>query len=284
VNVIHAIILGIVQGLTEFLPISSTAHLTLTGKIFGFIDPATSAAWTAFIAVMQLGTLAAVVIYFFRDLLGMGRSLVSDVGTHGFNNGFQIYSLESKLAFYIVAGTIPVSVIGLLFSDVIHGMFTKSTVVIISSLVALAALLWLAEKVARHERPMEQLGLRDAIVVGIAQALALIPGASRSGTTITAGLFLGFTRPAAARFSFLLSIPAVFASGVYEMTRIDAGVFTFGIGNLVVATILSAVSGYAAIHWLLRFLQRHSTLIFVWYRFGLGLLLTLMLLGGFIDP
>ncbi len=280
----EAILLGIIQGITEFLPISSTAHLTLVGKLFHLITPERSAAWTAFMAVLQLGTLVAVCIYFSRDVWSMCTSVVKDVRTRGNGRGWEGVSVFSRLAIAVTVGTIPVAVIGLLFSDAIHGMFTKSTLVIIASLVALAALLWIAEKVARHERGLEQIRVRDAIVIGIAQALALIPGSSRSGTTLTGGLLLGLSRPAAARFSFLLSIPAVLASGVYEMMKIDPSVFTFGFSRLVVATVVAAVSGYAAIAWLLKYLSTHTTLAFVWYRIGLGLLLTFLLLKGAFQP
>jgi undecaprenyl-diphosphatase len=172
----------------------------------------------------------------------------------------------------------------LLFSKGIHGPFTKSTPVIIASLVVLAALLWLAEKLARHVRTLSNLTTMDAIVVGVAQALALIPGSSRSGTTITAGLFLNFTREAAARFSFLLSIPAILASGAYELLKLDGEVAQFGYGNLAIATLVAGVSGYMAIAWLLRFLSRNSTMLFVWYRFALGLVLVLLLRFGMIQP
>ncbi len=279
---LHAIFLGIIQGLTEFLPISSTAHLTLAGKMFGFIDESNPAAWTEFIAVMQLGTLAAVLVYFWRDLLGMGRALANDIRSRGLS--VRSWSLQSWLALYIVLGTLPVAVIGYGLKQVIEGMLTKTTVVIVGSLVGLAALLWFAEKISTRARSLEQLDWKDAILIGFAQALALIPGSSRSGTTITASLLLGFNRTAAARFSFLLSIPAVLASGIFEMARIDQAVFTLGTGNLVIATLFAGVSGYAAIAWLLRFLMKHSMMAFVWYRFALGILLTILLLNGVMMP
>jgi undecaprenyl-diphosphatase len=289
-NPLLAVLLGIIQGLTEFLPISSTAHLTIAGKVMGLVDLDHAAAWTAFIAVMQLGTMAAVLVYFWKDLVGILVGLIRDLTTGAANRRAQGWSRESRLALAIVIGTIPVGVVGLFFEDQIEGALTKSIPVIIGSLVALAALLWLAEKVARHERTITHVGLLDALLVGCAQALALIPGSSRSGTTITAGLFLGFTREAAARFSFLLSVPAVLASGFFQMYKIagmmQAGtdVFHFGISNLIIATIVSGISGYAAIAWLLRYLMRHTTMVFVWYRFALGLVLALLLMSGFLQP
>ncbi len=289
-NPLLAVLLGIIQGLTEFLPISSTAHLTIAGKVMGLVDLDHAAAWTAFIAVMQLGTMAAVLVYFWKDLVGILVGLIRDLTTGAASRRAQGWSRESRLALAIVIGTIPVGVVGLFFEDQIEGALTKSIPVIIGSLVVLAALLWLAEKVARHERTITHVGLLDALLVGCAQALALIPGSSRSGTTITAGLFLGFTREAAARFSFLLSVPAVLASGFFQMYKIagmmQAGtdVFHFGISNLIIATIVSGISGYAAIAWLLRYLMRHTTMVFVWYRFALGLVLALLLMSGFLQP
>jgi undecaprenyl-diphosphatase len=282
VNPWFAVLLGILQGATEFLPISSTAHLTLSGKVLGFINPAHPEVWTAFIAVMQLGTLVAVVVYFRRDIVAMATALLRDLRAHGL--GLRSYSADSRLALNIVVGTLPVVLIGVAFKDIIEGALTKTTAVLAASLIGLALLLWLAERVSRHTRAITELTWVDALVIGTAQALALIPGSSRSGTTLTAGLFLGFRRDDAARFSFLLSIPAVFASGVFEMARIDASVFELGVGNLIIATIVSAVAGYAAIAWLLRYLRSHSTMIFVWYRLALGVLLYALLSQGLIDP
>jgi len=277
-NPLHAILFGIIQGLTEFLPISSTAHLTLTGKLFGFTDE--PEAWTAFMAVIQLGTLAAVVVYFWRDIVSMTRAFFRDLFS---GRGFKGFSVDGRLAFYVIVGTLPVGIVGLPLHTIIEGNLTKSTLVIISSLVALAALLWLAEKLARHVRTIENTTWKDALIVGLAQVCALIPGSSRSGTTITAALFLGIKREAAARFSFLLSIPAVFASGVYEMTKIHPSVFHLGVSNLVLATAVSAVSGYVAISWLLKYLMKNTTMVFVWYRFALGITLTAFLMLGFIQ-
>ena len=276
-NTYIAVLLGVVQGLTEFLPISSTAHLTLIGKLLGLIDSNKSPEWTAFLAIIQLGTLIAVLTYFARDVVNMALSLYRDVSTRGGGEGFRGYSFESRLALCVVAGTLPVAIIGFLAKRIIEGAFTKSTVVIICSLIVLALLLLIAERTARHTRSIEHITFKDAFVVGFAQVLALIPGSSRSGTTITASLFLGLTRPAAARFSFMLSIPAVLASGLYELLKIDKSVFTYGIENLVIATLVSAISGYLAISWLLRYLMGHTTLVFVWYRIGLGVVLCALL-------
>lgn len=282
-NVLIAVLLGLIQGLTEFLPISSTAHLTLAGKLLGLIDPQSPETWTAFIAVMQLGTLAAVLVYFWKDLWQMVLALLRDVRTIR-KGGIRQTSVETRLAIAIIVGTLPVAVFGFALKNIIEGAFTKSIEVIVFSLIALALLLWGAEKVAKHIRGIEKVTWLDGLAIGFAQVLALIPGSSRSGTTITAGLFLGLTREAAARFSFLLSIPAVFASGLYEMTKIHPAVFSLGIGNLIVSTVVALVSGYAAIAWLLRYLMKHSTMIFVWYRIALGVLLAILLFTGVILP
>lgn len=289
-NPFLAVLLGIIQGLTEFLPISSTAHLTIAGKVMGLVDLEHAPAWTAFIAVIQLGTMAAVLIYFWKDLMGILTGLFRDLWTGSARRRAEGWSTESRMALAIVIGTIPVAVVGLFFEEQIEGALTKSIPVIAGSLVILAGLLWVAEKVARHQRTITQVGLLDAVVVGCAQALSLIPGSSRSGTTITAGLFLGLTREAAARFSFLLSVPAVLASGFFQLYKIagmmQAGtdVFQFGISNLVIATVVSGISGYAAIAWLLKYLMRHTTMVFVWYRFALGLALILLLAAGYLQP
>jgi undecaprenyl-diphosphatase len=282
VNSFTAVLLGIIQGLTEFLPISSTAHLTLAGKILGLVDVQHPEAWTAFMAVMQLGTLSAVIAYFFRDVASMASSLAKDLSTSGKN--VKQYTQTSRAAINIALGTLPVVIIGVLFRNQIEGAVTKGIPLIAASLIILALLLWVAEKRAGYQKSIEQVTIPDAILIGCAQVFALIPGSSRSGTTITAGLFLDLKRGAAARFSFLLSIPAVFASGVYEMLRIQGSAFQLGVGNLIVATVVSAVTGYAAIHWLLRFLQFNTTMVFVWYRLALGLLILSALATGLLHP
>jgi undecaprenyl-diphosphatase len=270
-NILNAIILGIIQGITEFLPISSTAHLTLAGKYLGLIERPED--WTAFIAIIQLGTVAAVVIYFYRDLVGIVRSIFSDLRRPG-TDGTPRWGIQSQLGWKIALGTIPVVVIGLLFKKAIEGTFTKEISTIASSMILLAFVLFLAERMGRRTRSIEQTTWFDALIIGFAQACALIPGSSRSGTTITAGLFLGLTRETAARFSFLLSIPAVFASGFYELYEArhhlsDLG----GLMPVVVATIVSGVVGYASIAFLLKYLRTHTTYIFIFYRIALGIIL-----------
>ena len=280
-NPLYAFLLGVVQGLTEFLPISSTAHLTLAGKLLNVVDLNHPEAWTEFIAVMQLGTVAAVIVYFWNDLWEMAVALFRDLT--GPRKPGERFTERSRMALYIIVGTLPVALIGLSLKHVIEGALTKTTIVIAVSMIALALLLWLAEEFARHVRGIAQITWVDALVVGFAQACALIPGSSRSGTTITAGLFLGLTRETAARFSFLLSIPAVVASGIYELAKIH-GTFDLGLGNLLISTVVSGVVGYASIAWLLKFLMRHTTMVFIWYRLILGVLLITLLLNDLMLP
>ncbi len=271
---LDAVLLGIIQGITEFLPISSTAHLTIAGRLMGLIRADAPAEWTAAIAIIQLGTAASIFIYFRNELLSMARSLLSDLRElpRARREGFRP---DTRLAFLIALGTIPIVLLGLLLKRVIEGTLTKDPAVIGWSLISLALVLWWAERVGRRTRTMEEKGVKDAIIVGLAQAVALVPGASRSGTTITAGLFLGFTREAAARFSFLLSIPAVLASGLYQLYEVREHLSQGDAAVLVIAVVTSAVTGYLAIAFLLRYLKSHSTMVFIVYRILLGISLLL---------
>jgi undecaprenyl-diphosphatase len=214
-NIIEAILLGIIQGLTEFLPISSTAHLTIAGKLMHLISAENPERWTAFIAVIQLGTMLAVVVYFWRDLINIIIDFLKENLLHRKN--FSEQTFNSRIGWFIILGTIPIVIIGLSFKDIIEGVLTKNLWVISTSLIALAVLLAISEKVSKHLKKMQEIKWYDAVIIGVGQAFALIPGSSRSGTTITAGLFLGLNRETAARFSFLLSIPAVLASGLLEL-------------------------------------------------------------------
>lgn len=271
-NLLEAIILGLLQGLTEFIPISSTAHLTIAGQVLGLIDNNHPERWTSFIAIIQLGTLAAVLYYFRDDLLKLIKNFLKD---NLDRKKFENQSLESKLSWYIIFGTIPIVVIGLLFKDFIEGTFTKDLKVISLSLIILAIILFVAEKVAKLNKDIKQVDLKDSLLIGIAQAFALIPGASRSGTTITAGLFLGLNRESAARFSFLLSIPAILASGVLSAYQAIQYVSSTDILNIIVATIVSAISGYFAIDFLINYLKKNNTYLFIFYRIVLGIIILL---------
>lgn len=277
----EALILGIVQGLTEFLPISSTGHLTLAGKFMGLIS--NDQQWTAFIAIIQLGTLVAILIYFWKDIINI---LIAFFNENIFNRKkYSGQQLNSKLGWLIIIGTIPVVVIGLGFKDIIEGAFTKNLFVISISLIVLAIILAIAEKTAKFKKEMKDITILDSLLIGLAQAVALIPGSSRSGTTITGGLFMGLNRETAARFSFLLSIPAIFASGMLQLYQ-EIGNISSGdeIVNLIVATVASAISGYFAIDFLLKFLRKNSTFVFIYYRIGLGLIILGLLYSNIINP
>ncbi len=260
-DLFQAIVLGIVQGLTEFLPISSSGHLRIVPAFAGWEDPG-----AAFTAVIQLGTMAAVVLYFREDLVRIARAWLGSLRQPALRS-----ELDARLGWYLIIGTIPIVVFGVLFSHQIENG-ARSLYLIGSTLIALGIVLLIAEKVSLRERDLSTITRRDAIVVGFAQALALIPGVSRSGATITAGLFLGMDRVSAARFSFLLSIPAVVLSGIYELRDVVGGSAegAIGLGPTAVATVFAFISGYLSIAFLLKFLTTHTTGVFVAYRIVLG--------------
>lgn len=277
-SVLNAILLGLIQGLTEFLPISSTAHLTIAGNRLHLIDPAHPEQWTAFVAVIQLGTLVAVLAYFRRDLISIIGSFVRENLTD--RRPLRSQSTTARMGWYIILGTIPIVVIGMALKHVIEGNLTKDLRVIGFSLIALALVLELAERTASFRRPVEDITLKDALVIGFAQCFALIPGSSRSGTTITAGLFVGLTREAAARYSFLLSIPAVAGAGILELRDLRNLSGTAYL-PVVIATVVAFASGYWAIGMLLRYLRTRTTRVFVIYRLLLGAaILTAIYAGG----
>jgi undecaprenyl-diphosphatase len=276
-NLLQAIVLGIVQGLTEFLPISSTAHLRIVPALFDWHfhyagRASTNDPGAAFTAVVQLGTTIAIVLYFWRELLH-----VTVAWFRGLHDRSVRGSLEYKLGWYLILATIPIGVFGLVFSHQIE-TGARNLWIIACALIALAVVLFSAERVGSRTREEEEINGRDALTVGVAQTLALVPGASRSGTTIAAGLFRGMTREAAARFSFLLSIPAVVLSGLYELK--DVGKGGPGAGITGVAVVFAFIVGLASIHWLMRWLANHSTMIFIWYRVALGVLLIVLLATG----
>jgi undecaprenyl-diphosphatase len=274
VSLIQAIVLGLVQGLTEFLPISSTAHLRIVPALLGWPDPG-----AAFSAVIQLGTLGAVLIYFARDITDLTGAALA-----GLARRRPLEDHRARLAWFIVLGTVPIGVCGLAFKKLIENEF-RSLYVMAGSLILLALVLWAAERIGTFRKGMDAVDWRESQAVGLAQALALVPGSSRSGVTITAGLFVGLARDAAARFSFLLGIPAILAAGLFEFRAL----LKHGLGGgsfltLGVATAVSAVSGYLAIAFLLRYLRTHTTYVFIAYRLALGALLLLLLASGHLTP
>jgi undecaprenyl-diphosphatase len=273
-STLEAIVLGIVQGLTEFLPISSTGHLRIVPAFLGWEDPG-----AAFTAVTQLGTMAAVLLYFREDLIRIARAWLGSLGDRAKRR-----DLDARIGWYIVLGTVPIGVFGVLFKDQIE-TGARDLYVIGTALIVLGLVLAAAERVSTRDRGIEQIQTRDGFWVGIAQALALVPGVSRSGATITAGLFLGLDRAAAARFSFLLSVPAVVLSGLFELSSIIEGEEGehVGAGPLVVATFMAFVFGYASIAFLLRFLASHSTMVFVAYRVMLGVVVLALASAGVIS-
>jgi len=281
-NILDAIILGLIQGLTEFLPISSTGHLTVAGKLMNLISPDHPQEWTAFIAVIQLGTMLAILIYFWNDLIHILISFWKENVTK--RVGFAEQSFQSRTGWFIIVGTLPVVFIGLLFKDAIEGAFTKDLYVIAVNLIIFAIILAIAEKAGKRVKTEREISLFDSLFIGIAQAFALIPGASRSGTTITGGLFRGLKREDAARFSFLLSVPAVLASGLLELYQsLDILSGTMWV-NLIVATIAAAVSGYLAIDFLLKYLRKHSTFLFIYYRIIAGIIILVLIGLNIIQP
>ena len=267
----QAIVLGIVQGLTEYLPVSSTAHLRIVPAFMGWEDPG-----AAFTAVTQLGTMAAVLLYFRADLWRIARTWLASLRRPELRS-----EVDARMGWYIILGTIPIGVFGVVFADQIESG-ARSLYVIGTTLIVLGLVLALAERVARRDRAIEDITRRDGILIGLAQACALVPGVSRSGATITAGLFLGFDRASAARYSFLLSVPAVVVSGLFELRKIGEEE-SAGVGPTVVATLLAFVVGYASIAFLLRWLTRHSTAVFVAYRVALGALVLVLAGAGAIS-
>jgi undecaprenyl-diphosphatase len=268
---IEAVVLGLVQGLTEFLPISSSAHLRVVGEVFGWGDPG-----AAFTAITQIGTEAAVLLYFRRDIGRIISAWVRSLGDRAVRS-----DPDARMGWLIIVGTLPIGILGLLFQDRIETTFRDLRIVAIA-LVAFSLVLYWADRVGSKKRELDQLTVGHGIAFGFAQAMALVPGVSRSGGTITMGLFLGYTRAAAARYSFLLAIPAVVASGLFELKDVFQ-VSAVTPVQMVVATVIAFVLGYASIAWLLRYVERHSVYLFVWYRVVLGTLLFIGLGAGAIS-
>jgi undecaprenyl-diphosphatase len=263
----EAAVLGLVQGITEFLPISSSAHLRIVPALLGWEDPG-----AAFTAVLQLGTLAAVIGYFLRELISMVVAALAATRDPARRD-----DPNARHLVYLIVGTIPLGLAGVLLRHAIEGSF-RSLWVVASSMILVALALAYVEKTARHERGYDSIRLRDAIIIGCAQALAVVPGVSRSGITLLAAMALGLRRDAAARFSFLLSVPAVAAAAVFEMKKVMNGHIAGA--PLFIGLLVAFVSGYASIAWLLRFLRTRTTIPFVVYRVALGILILALLATG----
>jgi undecaprenyl-diphosphatase len=265
---LEAILLGVLQGLTEFLPISSSAHLAVVPQLLGTDDPGAS-----FTAVTQIGTEAAVVLYFRHDIWRIGKAWVVSLFRPAGRG-----TLDARMGWYIIIGTLPIAIVGFALEDVIQTTF-RSLWFVAANLVFFGIVLGVADRVARNALPMQSLTLRHAVLFGLGQMLALVPGVSRSGATISVGLLLGYTREAATRFAFLLAIPAVLAAGFFQLPDISASAEP-GLPKTLVATAVAFVVGYAVIAWLLRYLRTGSYLPFVIYRVVLGLLVLALLSAG----
>lgn len=269
-NWLQALVLGVLQGLTEFLPISSSGHLLVFPQLFGWEDPGAS-----FTAVVQLGTMAAVLLFFWRDIVRICVSWARSLWTPELRG-----TLDTRLGWYIIIGTIPIGIVGLVFADQIRTLARDLRLAAVM-LIVFGLLLYAADRWGAQRRAVVDLTWRHGLGFGLAQTLALIPGVSRSGSTITAGRALGYNREAAARFSFLLSVPAVVLSGLFEAADIGKG-DSPDWGPTLLATVVSFVVGYASIAWLLRWLMNHSVLIFTAYRLVLGVLILVLLGTGVV--
>lgn len=273
-----SIILGIVEGLTEYLPVSSTGHLTITEKLLGLTVDDKSV--TAYTAIIQVGAIAATVLYFFRDIVRLLGAWF-----RGLRSADQRTHHDYQLAWAVIVGSIPVGVVGFLARKSITGGL-RSLWVVAAALILWSVVMWVAER--RHtvlessgvQRGEGQVTMRDGVVIGLAQCFSLIPGVSRSGATISAGLVNGLDRVTATRLSFFLAIPALTAAGLYELKDVDPSVV--GMGQLAVGTVISFVVAYASIAWLLRFVAHHPITTFVWYRVALGLVLIVVLGAGWL--
>jgi len=266
---LKAVVLGLIQGLTEFLPISSSAHLRIFPELFGWGDPG-----AAFTAVIQIGTELAVIIYFRKDIWRIGSAWIRSLFDPSLRG-----TLDARMGWYIIVGSLPIVVLGVLLKTVIERDF-RSLWVIGTTLIVLGVVLGIADRVGRSERTFKQMSLNHAVYLGLAQAMALVPGVSRSGATISVGRFLGYDREAATRFAFLLAIPAVVGAGLFELKEIPGGDNAYGTWPTLVAAVVSFLVGYAAIAWLLRYVSTKSYLPFVVYRIALGTFtLTMVSLG-----
>ncbi len=281
-TLLEAAFLGIVQGLTEFLPVSSSAHLRIIPALAGWADPG-----AAFTAIVQIGTLVAVLLYFRKDIFSIVRAVIE-----GMVRRKPLGSAEAKMGWMIVAGTLPIVFFGLLFKSEIETSL-RSLYWVSSALIGLALILSLAERKIKLRlekdlplKSMKEIGWKEALLIGLAQSVALIPGSSRSGVTITGGLFLNLSREAAARFSFLLSLPSVFAAALLELYETWGSITASpdGITNIMVATLAAGIVGYASIAFLLNYLKKHTTTIFITYRLVAGAAILYLVATGVLQP
>ncbi len=271
-ELLKALFLGTLQGLTEFLPISSSAHLRIFPELFGWGDPG-----AAFTAVIQIGTELAVLIYFRKDIWRIGSAWVLSLWKPEYRG-----QQDSRMGWFIIIGSLPIVILGVLLKDIIEQDF-RNLWIIGCTLVVLGIILGVADRISSNDKGLKEIGLKEAVLMGLAQAMALIPGVSRSGATISMGRFLGFEREAATRFAFLLAIPAVVGAGLFELQEIPHGHNDYGWTSTIVATIVSFIVGYAAIAWLLRYVATKSYTPFVLYRVALGGATLLLLATGVLS-
>jgi undecaprenyl-diphosphatase len=267
-TITEAIVLGLVQGLTEFIPVSSTAHLLIVPTVLGWGDPGAAAS-----AVIQFGTLLAAIIYFSRDIVRLARGFVLGLFT-----GQPLADVDSREAWLVVIGSIPIGVLGLLFKKHIESTF-RGLWIVTTMVIVVAILMQIAEAYAKRRqlRDFDDMTVKDAVAIGLGQCLALIPGSSRSGSTIMPAIFRGINRPTAARYSFLLSIPAVGGAGMLELIKERHALAHLGWTPIIVAITVAFISGYASIWFLIRYLRTHTTHVFIYYRYVLGAVLIAML-------
>jgi len=269
-----SVVLGVVEGLTEFLPVSSTGHLTVAESLLG--EQTDNPAVTAFTVIIQFGAIVATFLYFRRDIVRLVGAWV-----RGLLSAEARTDPDYRFAWYVIAGSIPVVIAGVLFKPLITGPL-RNLWVVAAALILWSGVMYVAEGRSRQKLGEEELTLRSALIIGLVQCAALVPGISRSGATISAGLLQDFNRVTATRLSFFLAIPALTGASLYELKDVDTSVV--GWGPLVVGTLVSFVVAYAAIAWLLRFVARHPITVFVWYRVAAGILLALLLAAGTISP
>ncbi len=266
---LQAVVLGTIQGLTEFLPISSSAHLRIFPELFGWGDPG-----AAFTAVIQIGTELAVLIFFRKDIWRIGSMWLKSLIKPEFRG-----HIDARMGWFIILGSLPIVILGIALKDLIEQDF-RSLWIIGTTLIVFGVILGIADRTGKTDRDLKQLQLKDALLMGGAQAMALIPGVSRSGATLSMGRFLGFEREAATRYAFLLAIPAVIGAGLFELKEIPNGENSYGWGPTAVATVVSFVVGYAAIAWLLRYVSQNSYTPFVLYRVVLGSAVLILVATG----
>lgn len=271
---IQAIILGLVQGLTEFLPVSSSGHLRIVGQFL----PVSEDPGAAFTAITQLGTETAVLLFFWRDIVRILKNWFGSL-----TGKVDKKDPDARMGWFIIIGSLPIGILGVLLEDYIDSTF-RSLWIVATMLIVFAVILGIADRIGKEQRTLENLTVKHGIIFGFAQALALIPGVSRSGGTITAGLLMGYTREAAARYSFLLAVPAVFASGLYKLKGSLEEGFTgyYGLGSTIVATLVAFVVGYLMIGWFLKYVSSKSYGLFVWYRIALGAVIFVLLGMGIL--